>query len=187
MPDPQPTRGRLGRALVVNALTKPINVVVPAAVLVAAALVGAAWLAVIAVASWLTLAAVTFFDEREAVRLGKQHRTAARSQASPQTFVPPIAKRVAAAHRARASIRATAGSWPTPLSGMIAEADALVETIEAQAASAQRSHLFLAGRPQAEPEVLERLRERHRELLSEMDAGIAALDTLHAELLNAAL
>ena len=181
------SRGRLGRALVVNALTKPVNVLVPAAVLAAAALTGAAWLGVIAVASWLTLAAMTFFDGREAVRLGEQRRARSRRSRAPEVLVPSIAKRVDAARAARESIRATAESWPTPLAGLIAEADALVATIETQAASAQRSHIFLAGRPQAEPQALEQLRERHRQLLSEMDAGIAALDTLHAELLTAEL
>src|SRR2546421_12664851 len=66
------TRTDLRRSLVVNALTKPINVVVPAAVAVAALLIGAAWLIVVAVAVYAVLAVLTFFDEGEAEKVGKR-------------------------------------------------------------------------------------------------------------------
>jgi hypothetical protein len=188
MTHPQPSRGRLGRALLVNALTKPLNVVIGALVLAAAALTGAAWLALVAPLCWLLLAGMTFFDEREAERLGRQRRARLRPQpATGVTFVPAIAKRMSAARAARDAIRATAATWPSPLDDLVAHADAVVATIEGRALSAQRVHTFLTDRPNAEPEALVRLRERLHGLLDEMDAGIAALNTLHAELLAADL
>jgi hypothetical protein len=48
MRDAPVSRGELSRALVLNALTKPVNVLLPAGVLVAAALAGAVWLARVA-------------------------------------------------------------------------------------------------------------------------------------------
>ena len=190
MTRPQPPRGRLGRALLVNALTKPLNVVVGALVLAAAALTGAAWLALVAPLCWLLLAGMTFFDEREAERLGRQRRARLRPRQRPATgvtFVPAIAKRVSAARAARDAIRATAATWPSPLDDFVVHADGVVATIEERAVSAQRVHTFLTDRPNAEPEALVRLRERLHGLLDEMDAGIAALNTLHAELLAADL
>ena len=44
----QAARTRLRRALVVNALAKPVNLVVPAAVVVAAVATGAGWLVAVA-------------------------------------------------------------------------------------------------------------------------------------------
>ncbi len=61
-----PDRSDLRRALVVNALTKPLNIAVPAAVVVAAILVGTGWLFVVAAVVYLVLFAMTFFDSDEA-------------------------------------------------------------------------------------------------------------------------
>src|ERR671923_138983 len=66
MPMRPGSRSELSRALVVNALAAPLNVLLPTAVLIAGILLGAWWLAVVAVACWLGLAAHTFFDERAA-------------------------------------------------------------------------------------------------------------------------
>jgi len=66
------TRTDLRRGLVINALTKPINVVVPAAVVVAGLLIGVTWLIAVAVAVYAVLAVLTFFDEGEAEKVGKR-------------------------------------------------------------------------------------------------------------------
>jgi phosphatidylglycerophosphate synthase len=66
------TRSELQRSLVVNALTKPLNVLVPAAVVVAGIVLGALWLVAVAVVVYAVLAALTFFDGREAERVGKR-------------------------------------------------------------------------------------------------------------------
>ena len=64
------TRTDLRRALAVNALTKPVNVLVPAAVVVAAVIIGAWWLWVVAIVVFAVLCAQTFFDEDEAKKVG---------------------------------------------------------------------------------------------------------------------
>jgi hypothetical protein len=58
------TRSDLRRALMVNALSKPLNVAVPAGVLVAGLLLGTGWLVPVAVAVYVVLALLTFFDEQ---------------------------------------------------------------------------------------------------------------------------
>jgi len=62
----------VSRGLIVNALTKPLNVVVPAAVIVAALLIAATWLIAVAVAVYAVLAVLTFFDEGEAEKVAKR-------------------------------------------------------------------------------------------------------------------
>src|SRR2546423_15384963 len=66
------TRTDLRRGLIVNALTKPINVVVPAAVAVAALLIGVTWLIAVAAVVYAVLVVLTFFDEGEAEQVGKR-------------------------------------------------------------------------------------------------------------------
>jgi fatty acid desaturase len=79
MPQPPVSRRDLRRALALNALIHPVPGLVAAGVLVAAVLLGAAWLALVAVACWLVLATMTFFDEREAEKVGERARARRRS------------------------------------------------------------------------------------------------------------
>src|SRR4051794_35088751 len=107
------TRKDLSRALAVNAMTKPVNVVIPASVLTAGLLLAVPWLIPVALVCWLALVAVTFFDEREAKATGERARAAIRHEPPPprtqtQAFTPEIAARVRAARAARASIRLAA-------------------------------------------------------------------------------
>ena len=67
-----PTRKDLTRVLVVNAMTKPVNVTIPAAVLTAGLLLAVPWLIPVALVCWLALVVVTFFDEREAESAGRR-------------------------------------------------------------------------------------------------------------------
>jgi hypothetical protein len=202
------TRAELRRALVLNALAHPVNVLVPAAVLVAAVLVGASWLALCAPVCWLALAAVTFFDEREAERVGERLRAARRRdvpgpRADPAGFATVIGARVRAAVAACTSIRAAIAASRSPLADVGEEIDALLAAIEADAVRAQRIHEFLAQespaalerRVAAEPrgpvrEALEakltaltRLQQRLDALLAEMDRVVTTLQTVQAEIL----
>jgi hypothetical protein len=211
MPDPPVTRADLRRALVLNALVHPVNVLVPAGVLVAAALFGAAWLAVVAVVCWLVLAGMTFFDEREAARVGKRLRAAHRNaapaaaRADPGVLAPAIRARVRAAVVACAAIRDAIAASPAALDDVGEELDALLAAIYADAERAQRIHAFLAEEPPGELEeriaqepravvrealqgklaALSRVRERLDGLLAEMDHVVATLQTLQAEILSA--
>jgi hypothetical protein len=210
MPRPADTRLELRRALVVNALTKPVNVLVPTAVVVAAGLLGASWLGLVALVCWLGLAAVTFFDEEEAKRVGARRRAAPLAAAGPRRTDPAalseeIGSRLAAAVEAQESIRAAIEASDLPLDDVLEEVDALVAAMDAHAQRAQRIHAFLAERSprgleariagerspavvaalEAQLAAVTRLRQRQRELLAEMDHVVASLDTVHAEVLTA--
>src|SRR3954454_24987141 len=96
------TRTDLRRGLVVNALTKPINVVVPAAVAVAALLIGVTWLIAVAVVVYAVLAVLTFFDEDEAEKVGKQAYgdrggASKEKRVDVRTLAAPIARQVQSA------------------------------------------------------------------------------------------
>ncbi len=132
------SRGELQRALVVNALIHPVNVLVPAGVVVAGVLTGAAWLAIVAVVCWLVLSAVTFFDVREAARVGERLRAARpppepRPRADPSALAPAIRKRVRAATAACAAIRVAIASSSAPLADLEEEIDTLLAAIHADA------------------------------------------------------
>jgi hypothetical protein len=208
MPDAPVSRSDLRRALVLNALIAPVNVLVPAAVLVAGAIFGATWLALVAVACWLVLAGVTFFDEREARRVGERVRKARRdapARADPAAVSLEIGARVKAANAARSAIHAAIDASRSPLAGVAGEVDALLAAMGDDAARAQRIHGFLAGeslpalgrrieqeaRPhvraalEAKREALTRLRGRLDDLLAEMDHVVATLQTVQAEILAA--
>jgi chromosome segregation ATPase len=205
---PPATRTDLRRALALNALTKPVNVLVPAGVLVAGALLGAVWLAVVAVVCWVALSASTFFDAREARRVGERVRAARRRDEAPARrppLTPEIRRRVMAAIATRDSIQAALEASRSPLAGVSREVDALVAAIEADAVRAQRIHSFLDEESPAELErrigeearapvrealeakarALTRLQERLDRLLAEMDHAITAVQTVHAEILAA--
>jgi hypothetical protein len=196
MARPPDTREDLRRALVVNALTKPLNVLVPALVVVAGSVLGAGWLAAVALLCWLALAAVTFFDEDEAARVGKRRRAAARPPSAPAVAAAPpqtpaIAQRVEDAHAAADAIREAVRDAELPLGDVTEEVDALVGLIERQAARADRMQRYLAehalppSAPEAQLLALGRLRTRHEELLDEIRRAGSALDTVHAEVLAA--
>lgn len=207
MPDAPVTRTDLRRALVLNALAKPLNVVVPALVLIAWALADLAWLGLVALVAWLGLVGTTFFDEREAQRVGRDLR-AQRGRAGAQLdtgeLTPLIAGRVKAAKQARAAIHEAIAGAGIPLDDVGREVDALVSAIAADAARAQRMHLFLLGEeepdalerriaaaPRAEVRValeakraaLETLRRRFEALMSEIDRAVATLETVQAQIL----
>jgi hypothetical protein len=200
------SRSELRRALVLNALVHPVNVVVPAGVLVASAILGASWLALVALACWIVLAGITFFDGREAQRVGERLRAArrnARVHADPADFALEIGARVKAANAARTAIHAAIEGSRSPLSGVAGEIDALLTAMHADAVRAQRIHEFLAAEslPALERRVaqetrepvrealaaklaaLTRLRQRLDGLLAEMDHVVATLQTVQAEIL----
>ncbi|WP_028062213.1 hypothetical protein [Solirubrobacter soli] len=176
------TRKELSLVLAVNAVTKPVNVLAPAIVLVAALALGVLWLAPVAVVCWLALVTVTFFDEREAREAGSRARSAARREPPPvprttTRFAPEIAARVRAASAARAAITAEASD------DVNREVAGLVLALQGHAERAQRIHAFLAEQPAADADALDRLRQRLAAMLTEMDEVVTTLQTVRAELL----
>ena len=203
-----PTRKDLTRVLVVNAMTKPVNVTIPAAVLTAGLLLAVPWLIPVALVCCLALVVMTFFDEREAELAGRRARAgrpepAPQVRARPSAFAPEIAARLRAANAARASIRLAVGESVTPLDDVAREVDALVLALDGHATRAQRIRVFLAEESPAqlreriarEPSdavrnalesklaALDRLQRRLTRLLEEMDHVVATLQTVHAEIL----
>jgi hypothetical protein len=200
------TRSDLRRALALNALSKPVNVLAPSAVLVAALLIGAWWLALVALAVWLVLATGTFFDVREAERVGARARARRRpKRPDAGELTPLIAGRLKAAERVRTAIHEAIGSSAVPLDDVAGEVDALVDAIAADAARAQRMHRYLLGQEpadaldrriasepnaelraalEAKRDALGGLRRRFGALLSELDRAIAALETMQAQILE---
>jgi hypothetical protein len=202
------TREHLARALAVNALTKPLNVVVPAGVVVAGLLVGAVWLLIVALVVWAALVGATFVDEREAQRVGERERAARRPaalEAEPTAFAPEIGRRVDAALAARESIHAAVEETDSPHADVVAEVDALVAAMQGDAVRAERIHAFLktdtpaairqriADEPspevraalEAKLDALTRLQQRLDRLLSELDHVVITLQTTQAEILAA--
>jgi hypothetical protein len=142
------TRTDLRRALVVNAATKPVNVAVPAAVVVAGVALGVSWLIVVAAVVYVVLGALTFFDEGEAERVGRRtygdqggRREVKRLEVA--QLATPIAAQVQAARACEARIEETIGRSDSSLAEVGGEVDALVRAIELIAQRAQRIYDYL--------------------------------------------
>jgi hypothetical protein len=136
------TRATLQRKLAVNALAKPVNLVVLAALVVAGILLDLLVVAIpVAVIAYLCLAAITFFDADEAKRVGAAAYAARRAAEppglDPRTLSPTIAHPVAEAQRAAAAIRAAIDAADHPFADVSADVDALVEAMETSARRAQ--------------------------------------------------
>src|SRR5215207_2308899 len=168
MPEAPVSRTELRRALVLNALVHPVNVLVPAAVLVAAAVFGAAWLALVAIACWVVLAGVTFFDARAAI-----HAAIGASRSPLAGLAGEVDALVAAmnADAARAQ----------KIHGFLA-AESL-PALERRVAQEPRAPVRAAL--EAKLDAFTRLRKRLDDLLAEMDHVVATLQTVHAEMLAA--
>jgi hypothetical protein len=162
------------RSELTNALTKPVNVLVPAGVVLAAALAGAAWLVAVALVCWLVLAALTLRDAPEAPRVADR-----------PVLAPAIARRLDAAMDAREAIRAAVDESRSPLDDVTGEVDALAVALQTHAVRAQRIHEFLAddGALAADSAAVARLRQRLERLLADMDQIVGTLRTVQAEIL----
>jgi hypothetical protein len=185
------TRSQLQRSLVANALTKPLNVLVPAALVVAGIVLGALWLVGVAVVVYAVLGALTFFDEGEAERVGARvYGTAAKGVAPPKQadlakLAPPIAQQLGAARAEEARIHAAVTEADLPFEEVTSETDALVGAMESIAIRAQRVYDYLAAhdpRP-----VQARLRQiegagAETELAKALREQLAAYEKLSAQL-----
>lgn len=208
-----PSRDQLARGLFLNALSKPLNVVVFATVAVAGIVIGAAWLFIVAAAVYALLAAMTFFDEDEARRVSDRMygRGALPEpvQKPPVALAPSIKNYVEAAERERGRIeRAVTGS-DLPFTDVTAEVDALVQAVRSSAERANVVYQYLAEQdPQAieqriaqvkdsSPQLVASLQEvlqTQRELgeklkafYNDMEQTLAALGTIHAQIIRASV
>jgi uncharacterized coiled-coil protein SlyX len=185
------TRSQLQRTLVVNALTKPVNVVVAAVVAVAGIALGAVWLVGVALVVYAVLAALTFFDEGEAEKVGKRVYGGAKAplpkQADLSRLAPPIAQQLGSARAEEARIRAAVEEADLPFAEVTGEVDALVSAMEGIAIRAERVYEYLAAhdpRPvQARLSQLEGAgAESESELAKALREQLAAYEKLSAQL-----
>jgi hypothetical protein len=185
------TRSQLQRSLVGNALTKPVNVLVPAAVAVAGIVLGAVWLIGIAVVVYAVLALLTFFDADEAEKVGKRvYGTAAKGVAPPKQadlsrLAPPIAQQLGSARAEEARIRTAVTDADLPFDEVTSETDALVQAMESIATRAQRVYDYLASHdPRPVQTRLQQLQGSgtENELAAALREQLAAYDKLSAQL-----
>jgi hypothetical protein len=150
MPGPlqrPPDRAQLTRAIVVNAATKPANVVVPAGIAIAAAIFGVTWLWPVAVLVYVALVVATFFDADEAEAVGKRRRGEREPQQhtlDPGRLAPPIAQRLQQALAEERQIRTTIEAADIDLQDVSTEVDGLVANLEKSAQRAQLVYDYLA-------------------------------------------
>jgi hypothetical protein len=147
------TRATLRRDLAVNAATKPINVIVPAGVLVAGLLLGTPWLLPLAAVVYVVLAVMTIFDGREAERVGQRaygkDQPGGRARIDARALADPIRTQVLAARSEAEKIDRTVASADLPFAAVREEVDRLVTALEATARRAQRLYDYLAEQPRA--------------------------------------
>lgn len=155
------TRQTLKRELAKNAATKPVTVLVSAAVVVAGLLLGTLWLLPVALVLYLGLAAATFFDAGEAARVGEAVYERARGGAGGKDALVELSPHVAApleAARAEAErIRTAIARARLPFTEVSVEVDSLIDEMERIAGKAQLIDDYIGSQDPAATE--RRLRE----------------------------
>jgi hypothetical protein len=169
-----PTRAALTRAIAVNAATKPVNVLVPAAIAIAAAVTGVGWLWLVALVAYVALVAATFFDADEAEAVGKRRRGEGerpkQRALDPAQLAPPIAERLQQALDEERQIRQTIESSDVQMNEVSTEVDGLVSNLEK---SAQRAQLVYDYLSEQDSRTLDR-RARELERAQDPDSQKAA-------------
>jgi hypothetical protein len=157
------TRRVLGRELVINAATRPLNLAVPSGVALAALLLQTSWLLPVAVVVYVAMALSTFFDTDEAERVSRlayeRARPASRSELDLSLFAPSIARALESARAEEARIRQAIEAAPVPRYDVTDEVARLLTGMEKLAKRAQEIHTYLSAQDeQTLHERLHRLR-----------------------------
>ncbi len=205
------SRGQFNRALIVNALADPFNIVLLAAILIAGIVLGAvAYVAPVAVIAYLAGVARTYFDEdtanrvlegeragrrgRVAQRAGRRGRVAQRARPRPEDFEPAIGRLLHGARTREARIRDAIERADLPYDEVAVEVDRFVAAMDQTATRAQLLAEALADNP---PPIVERRLDELRArddpakaglidaLESQLDASVRMqrqLDHFHAEM-----
>jgi hypothetical protein len=181
------TRRVLARELALNAATRPLNVAVPAGVVVAAMLL-TWWLLPVAAVVYAALVVTTFLDEdiAEAVGRGVYARArAALGRAEIGNLTPSVADRLALAGEAHQRIRHAIAESQIPLADVETEVERLMHELEKLACKADLVARYLAD--ESEVGLRRRLQQLRRSTscdseLDEATAQVAAAleDQLHA-------
>jgi len=191
------SRAALNRALVVNAATKPVNVLVPAAIAIVALLVNLWWLIpVVAVPAFVALVLVTYLDGEEAEKVGERLRGGRAGSAAqvagppridPAKLAPPIGSQLRAALGEEARIREAISRSDLPLTEVGGEVEGLVRAMETTAGRAQTLWDYLATQdPERIRGRMEELRlrggEQGRPIVAALGEQLEALETLNVQL-----
>jgi methyl-accepting chemotaxis protein len=201
MADRKPvTRKDLQRELTLNAATKPLNVVVPAAVAIAGFALGAYWLLALALVIYVALAVVTFFDANEAKKVadkayGRDPDSLRRAEQTRALkvggYAPDIAAQLQQALDQEREIRKVIDDADLPFEQVSSEVDSLVRAVEKIADRAQKVHSFLDTQDRGAVE--RRLRELQSgsddvsdadraQLCKALEEQLGAIDTLTKQL-----
>jgi chromosome segregation ATPase len=156
MADRRPySRSEFNRALIVNALTQPFNVLLLAIVLIAGLLLDV-FLPVLAVGLVLygIAAARTYFDEDEANKVLERERARRRkaldaSRLDPRTLAEPIGRLLTAGRQREARIRDAIDRAELPYEEVSAEVDRFIRAMEDGGRRAQLLYEALAETPPA--------------------------------------
>lgn len=187
MPVPAPyDRGNYNRALIVNALLDPFNVVLLAAMLIATILIST-WVLPVAAVLYLAGAARTYFDEDVANKVLERERAehrkrlaAGRAVPRDYDFAPPIRSLIEQARTREARIRDAIARADLPYDEVADEIDSFVAAMETTATRAQLLWEALSDTPP------ERVHVRLLQVREEGDPGkaelVEALATQHSTL-----
>jgi hypothetical protein len=208
------TRGEFNRALVTNALLRPFNVVLLAAMLAAGLLLDILLpLLPVALVVYGIAAARTYFDEEQADKvLARERRERRKELERPaldrESLAEPIRKLLEVAHHREARIREAIERADLPYSEVSAEVDRFVRDMDFAAARAQLLHEALSesppgwveqrlGQVRGDPEklelvnalehqlvVLRRMEGQLRRFYTEMERMLVELETVRANLVS---
>jgi hypothetical protein len=192
MADRRPySRSEFNRALIVNALTQPFNVLLLAIVLIAGLLLDV-FLPVLAVGLVLygIAAARTYFDEDDANKVLERERARRRealdaARLDPRTLAEPIGRLLTAGRQREARIRDAIDRAELPYEEVSAEVDRFIRAMEDGARRAQLLYEALAETPPAWVE--QRLREvrddpSKAELTAALESQLAVLRRMEGQL-----
>jgi chromosome segregation ATPase len=208
------TRGEFNQALVTNALLRPFNVVLLAAMLVAG-LVLDVFLPVLPVALVIygIAAARTYFDEDQADKVlarerGERREELERPALDRESLAEPIRKLLEVAHHREGRIREAIERADLPYGEVSSEVDRFVRDMDFAAARAQLLHEALSETPPAwceqrlgqvrnDPEkadlvialesqltVLRRMEKQLQRFYTEMERMLVELETVRANLVS---
>jgi hypothetical protein len=161
VPPPAPyDRARFNRALIVNALLDPFNVVLLAVVLIVGILLGVfVYTLPVGAALYLAGAARTYFDEDVANKVLERERgehrkrlEAGRAKVKPEDFAPAIARLLREARMRELRIGDAISRADLPFDEVTEEIDRFVAAMDSTAARAQLLYEALADTPPARVE-----------------------------------
>jgi chromosome segregation ATPase len=147
------SRGEFNRALVLNALVSPFNVVLLAAILIAGLVLDLFLpLLVVGVVVYGLAAARTYFDEDEANKVLERERTQRRKsldegRVDPRTLAEPIGRLLAAALQREQRIRDAIDRAELPYTEVSDEVDRFIRAMEDGARRAQLLYEALSESP----------------------------------------